>query len=152
MAEVAPVARTQAFGRDAREGQAREAHDREARRLAHTADLLVASLAQRDFEPRLAALVAHVADLGRQGLAVFELHAGLPNLQIALGHLALHLDDVGLRDVLLGVEQRVRELTVVGEQQGAAGVKVEPADGVQTGTRPRDQIGDGLAAFGIRKC
>jgi hypothetical protein len=128
---VAEFAGLEPLGGDPAEGQARQAHDREAGRLTHAADLLVAPLAQGDLEPGLAGLVAIEADLARAGRSVVERHPGGPALEIALGHLALHLDDVGLRDVMPRVQQPVGELSVVGEQQRAGGVEIEPPHRVE---------------------
>jgi hypothetical protein len=147
--QVAPLPRPQPLVGDAREREPRQAHDLEPRRLAHPTDLLVSPLPEGDLDPRLAVLEAIELHVCGERLAVLELYAVAPALQILLVHLALHLHHVRLRDVLLRVQQPVGELAVVRQQQGAARVKIEPADGVEAHARVRHEVGHRRAALGV---
>ena len=64
--------------------------------------------------------------LGGTRLLTVDDHAFFPAQAIGLFHLARDLDHVRLRDVALGVDQRIAEFAVVGEEKHAARVIVEP--------------------------
>ena len=140
--EVSPRPRTQALGVDAGEREPGETHDREPRRVAHAADLLVSPLVDRHLEPRLARFVTNHPHLRGGSLAIVELDAVHPALDVLLLHLAGDLDDVRLRNLAARVQEPLREVAVVGHQQDAAGVEVEASDGVHARGNAADQVLD----------
>jgi hypothetical protein len=148
--QLAVVAGAQAFGADTGELDARQAHDREPHRFAHAVDLAVAAFGDRDLQPGVGLLFAHDEEVGRLGLlTVVEHDAVAQRFDLGQRNLAADLHDVGLGHAARRVQERLRELAVVGQQDHAAGVEVEPADGIDALRDPLHQVGDRGAAFWV---
>ncbi len=114
-------------------------------------DQAVSALGDGDLDPRVVA-VGGVDDahLGRGGGAVVELDAALLDGAQLLGRRpAVDLGEVALGHPGAGVREAVRQLAVVGEQQGALGVVVEPPDGLDPGRGILEQVEDAPAALGV---
>lgn len=100
--------------------------DAVARRGDHPLDLVVLAFEDGQRER------VRGAGVGRDGrdrlrLAV-QLHAGAQRVQLRVVERVAHGRDVGLRHLALRRRVRVHELAVVGQQQQAGRVLVEPAD------------------------
>ena len=113
-------------------------------RLAHAAHLAVAALVDRDAQEA----GVEQRDLGRRGEAVVELDALAQAAERAAVRLALDLDEVLLVDAEARVREAVGEVAVVGEQQQALGVGVEPADREHPGLGGH-QVDDRRPALGV---
>jgi mannose-6-phosphate isomerase len=88
--------------------------------------------------------------LGRERLAVDELDAAPPAVYVAIFHQPLHLHHVRLRHGQTGVHQGHREIAVVGDEQGAARVEVEPPHRVDARRRHvAQEIVNGAPALGV---
>ena len=121
-------------------------HDRMADRLAHPPHLPVAALVDGEAHHVRA---SSETDLRRRGHAVVELDAlAEPAQRAPRRDVASHLGEVLLLDAEARMGQPVGEVAVVGEQQQALGVDVEPADRED----PRlggHEVDDGAAAVGV---
>src|SRR5436190_4842847 len=113
-----------------------------ADRLAHPPHLALAALVDRELEHA----GADLADLRGRGPAVLELHALAQALECTvLDEPAVHLGDVGARDLVARVHQPVGQLAVVGEQDQPGRIGVEPADRVQPNAGIHELGHDGAA-------
>ena len=112
---------------------------------------VLAPLVQHDLDHRLAGV--GVDDPERVDLhrAVVELDARrAAGGARSRGTEPLNLGEVGLAHLVGGVGQPVGQLAVVGEQQQALGVLVEPADVHQALGQVADHVADGRAGCGRR--
>ena len=136
--ELAPRAGLEPFEGQPRVAAAVEPHDRVADRRAHALDLMLAALVQHELDP------SRAESAGPRGSRrpVVELDAASEPLESLVGRVALDLGDVDLLDLVARVRKRVRELAVVGEQERAGRVCVEPADRDDAGGVV-DEVDDG---------
>jgi hypothetical protein len=117
-----------------------------AKRLDHPVDLTMLALVDRDAEPRVLALAGQDLDLGRhRDRAVVEGDAIAQRLDGVVPEPAVDLDVIRLRHVVGRGEQARRELAVVGEQQHALGVEVEPANRLHGDRQVREVVHHGRA-------
>ena len=86
-------------------------------------------------ESRLPGVTRERLDLGRSSDAVLELHAGAKRLEVRWCRVADHRRDVLLGDLVARMRETKRELAVIGEQQQARRVSVEPAHWKKAVTR-----------------
>ncbi|HWO18347.1 MAG TPA: hypothetical protein VNO30_06210 [Kofleriaceae bacterium] len=129
LVELARVADAQVVERQVRERHSLELVDAEPERLDHAVDLAVLALVDGHRDPRVLALTGEELHLSRhRDRAVVELHALAQLLQVLLCEPAMHLDVIRFRDVARRSEQPRRELPVVGQEQHAFRIEVEPAD------------------------
>ncbi len=127
------------------EGDPLERDDAVADVLEHAADLAVAPLVDPDLEQ------ARLDEVGarRSGAAVVELDAVAQRAERALGRaLRVDLGAVDLLDLVARVGQALGERAVVGQQDQARAVGVEPADRVEAAVGV-DEPDDGRAAVGV---
>jgi hypothetical protein len=98
---------------------------------AHEADLALAAFADGDAEAGVALVAVEHVYLGRGCEAAFD-HNALTKLGdgFTVGP-AAHDYLVLLIDLVAGVGEAEGEVAVVGEEEQAGGVGVEPADGVE---------------------
>lgn len=158
----APLAGLQVVQGDVPDLDANEAQGGEAYSRRHVAHLAVLALDERQPDPT-GGNVGSIADgwhtlpktVGRRG------HLGLARLgAIALDNqsflhlpqrfrrdLPVHLGKVGAWVRKLGVEQALDEPSVVGQEQGALAVVVEPTGGVHVG-RKSELVEGAVAGFG----
>ncbi len=144
---MAPLARLQAVQAPRTHSITNQAQGRESRGGGHAPYLTVAALGDGQGQPAGgdAGPVAyrwlpgpevglgHLAGLGRGGQAVLELQALPEPLEGHLADFPFHLHPVGLGHFLLRVGDAVLDFTVIGEQQQALTVLVEPTGRVETG-------------------
>ncbi len=114
----------------------------------HALDLVLATLADDDLHgggTGLDALRCHSLCLARVddaadcrlAQAVVELDATAERSQVAIGQVPVHECLVGLKDMLAGVQQVLRQVAVGGKEQKARGVAVQAAHREQPGNRSR---------------
>jgi hypothetical protein len=105
--------------------------DLEAKAFDHAVDLAVLAFVERDAEPRVLAFARQDLHLrGHRRRSVVERHAVAQRGEMPALEVAVYLDVVGLGHVIAGCEQPRRQLAVVGQQQHALAVEVEPTDGL----------------------
>lgn len=134
---------------DAGEGEAQKAQHREPGGLAEAMNLTVLPLLEHDLEPRLVAVEAQAPHLRRARGAAVYLDALLPAVEVFVLDEATDLRDVHLGRGLARMQQAVRELAVVGQEQGPARVEVEPPDGDDARRHPLHVLGDGGAPLWV---
>ena len=124
----------------------------EPHRFAHAPHLPVATLVNADVERRTLALRARQPHIGRTGAhAGLERHARAHATQLTrVGNVAdQHL--VALLHAVARVHELVRQLAVVGDEQEAAGVRVEPSHRKEP--RPgRQEIAHRRPSLGVGEC
>lgn len=97
-------------------------------------------------------VLARVAEFGhlrgpRWAVAEFDAFAKL--VELFVGQQRAGLDLVGLGDVEFRVHDALGELCIVGEDEEARGVEIEPADGDDEGLDVLQEVVDGGPAFRI---
>jgi hypothetical protein len=97
--------------------------------LDHPAHLTIAAFADRDLDVRVLAGVAHTLDVRRASRTIAEFHAAAQLIERGVGNQIGALHQICFRDFVIGVGEALGELGVVRENQEAAGVEVEAADG-----------------------
>jgi hypothetical protein len=101
--------------------------------LKHAPHLLIASLVQQHFKPRVRLRFIQLRDLcGLGASAVVELHASSQSLNSTLSRHALHFDFVNFLDLIASGSYKIREIAIVSEQQQTFGVEVETPDRMQS--------------------
>ncbi len=101
-----------------------QAHDRVPDSGEHALDLVLAAFVEGELElPR-----PEAADVGGGRGPIVELDARAEALERLLGGLAFDLDLVDLLDAVARMGEPVRQRAVVGQEQSARGVGVQPAD------------------------
>lgn len=103
----------------------------------HVADFAVLALANREHQPDIGALVTLQLGLDRAILHAVDLDAVLQFVKLRLGDLAMRADAVAPQPAGLRQLECASETAVIGEQQQAFSVEVEPADRDQ----PRQPFG-----------
>jgi hypothetical protein len=102
----------------------------ETDRGEHAPHFAVLAFVQRDREQRPFVGALEHFDEGRCGAAFGQAHALLHALDRLAVDAAAQLDQVGLGDAVARVRHAVAEVAVVGEQDQAGRILVEPTDGV----------------------
>ena len=97
--------------------------------LAHALDLVLAALVQRELQPARAVSLNEDSDASRRRDAVLELDSVAQPGEGVERRRAHDVRLVDLRHAVARVGQAVREVAVVGEQERAGRVDVEPPDG-----------------------
>jgi hypothetical protein len=116
----------------------------------HAAHLAIAAFGDGDFDEAFGA-IAEAMDVGGARGSVAEFDALAELVELLAGEDGGGFDEVGFGDVEFGIGEAFGELGVVGHQEEAGGVEVEPADGGEEGADVFQQVVDGGAAFGILK-
>ena len=133
-------------------GHAAELDEVEMDGLEHAANLAVLALADADDKPGVVAGVTVADDVcGQRDVAVVE-HDALTEPLDARVHViddAAQLCLVDLRHFVARVGEQLGQFTIVGEDDGALGVPVEAADGVDAAILGRDERGDDGASLGV---
>jgi hypothetical protein len=129
LGQLAPIAHSQIMERQRRKRDSLQLVDLVAERLDHAMDLAMLALVDRDAEPGVLALARQDLDLGRHRHgAIVERDAVPQRLDLFAAELGVHLDVIGLGDVVARGEQPRRQIAIVGQEQDAFGVEVEPTD------------------------
>ncbi len=92
------------------------------------AHLAVLALADREHDPDIGALVALQCRIDRAVFDAVDLDALLQLVELPLRHLAMGADAIAAQPAGVGQFERARQPAVIGQQQQALGVEVEPAD------------------------
>ncbi|HTE54103.1 MAG TPA: hypothetical protein VK698_24785 [Kofleriaceae bacterium] len=151
LGQLARVADSQAVVVEAGERHALQLEHLVAERLGHAVDLARLALGQGDDQPVVAALAAQVVHLGRAGQgAVLQPDPAPHRLHVGRPHLAAELHVIGLLDVLLRRLQRGRQVAVVGQEQHALAVVVEPTDRLHRDREVVQVLHHGQAALVVR--
>jgi len=125
-------------------------------RVAHVADLPVAPLANRklDHAARLAARPDHAQepDARGQGPASLDLDTAAQAIEVVIVRHTGDLRFVRPLQLVPRMRHALGELAVVGEQNQALGIGIQPADGIEVpaDAAARHQIDDGRALLRIR--
>src|SRR5579872_2618825 len=106
-------------------------------------------LAQDDLEPGALALLLELLDAASADVALAEVDAFEELLDVLSGGPAGNLDDIGLVDAEARVRQAIGQVAVVGEQQQALAIFVEPADGVDALGDVRHEVDGPGTASGV---
>src|SRR5262245_13231957 len=120
---------------------------RKADRVEHPAHLALATLDHYQPDPAAALGAAGRTRLDRPGDPVLQLDPPLQSRELTVRGRAVDLGQVLLLDLEPRVREPVRELAVVGQQQEALGVPVEPPDREHVHVL-RKQVGQ--VPFGVR--
>ena len=126
--------------------------DRMADRLAHIPHLTVPAFVDRDDERGLRGVAAqrHESHFGRRRAPAIDHQPARKAVEIVgVGH-AEDARLVDARDLVARMREARREITVVGEQQQAFGLVVEPPDRVHVFTHTPQEIDDRRAPLRIR--
>ncbi len=140
--------RTEFPGLHAGDGDARlvwpeKAHHRVANGCTQALHQVRPPLAHRHSQPGVAFRRLETLHLERAGRTVLQADTGQESGQALVGGDALHLGQVGARDLKAGVQKPVRGRSVVGDQQRALGVPVQSADGEDAGGDALQKAADG---------
>jgi len=120
-----------------------------ADRFDHATHLPVAAFGDGQFKVRISRRSAHPFDDGGTCGPIAQFHAAPKSFEGIVGNKIGALDQIRLRDFVIGVRQPLSELRIVGEDQQAAGIQIEPADRRNESVDIRNQIVDGRASLGI---
>src|SRR4029078_6767380 len=131
--KVAPMPRRQLAEHDAAGAHALESRDREPHQLAHATDLALPAFAQRESQ----LMLVLPRNARRLQLDAVELEAVLELFQAGRRERAFDAHEVFLLDLGVAPDQPSRDASVLGEDDEAGGVDIEPACGCETaqGTR-----------------
>ncbi len=140
----------ESIGRNARERETRKTHHAKASGFTHAPNLLIATFANRELDPRLVALVADQRCLGRLRLAIFKHDTLRPMFNVTLLHDTGNLHDVALGNFAFRMEKSVRKLTIVGYQYDAACAEIEASHRENASADRLQVVAHGGTAFRIR--
>ncbi len=110
---------------------------------------MLAALVQGHLDEVVLAGLLHDAEVVRARVAVLELDAVLQALAEVARDRADDVREVGLLHAVLRVREAVRQLAVVGEQDDALGLRVEPAHVEEPGLAVGDVVAEALPALGV---
>jgi hypothetical protein len=129
--QIAPLAGLQIAQFQRREMRAQYAIDRKTQRASNTPDLALAALVHRDLKLCETRLAPHDLDFDRRGPAILEHDAAPPDVEYVVTHVAVHRHLVNLGVAVAWVRQPLGQLAIVGEQNQAFAVGIQPSDRVQ---------------------
>src|SRR5262245_9193281 len=95
---------------------------------ADVAHLAILAFADREHQPDIGALVTLQRRLDRTVFDALDLDAVLELVKLRLRDVAMRADAIAAQPAGIRQLERTREATIIGEQQQALGVEVEPAD------------------------
>ncbi|EAU61847.1 hypothetical protein STIAU_6592, partial [Stigmatella aurantiaca DW4/3-1] len=127
--ERAQLAWAHAAHANTRVGRPEQPHHRVPHRGAQPLDEVGPSLGDDDLQPRVALGLLEQVHRQGGGHSILEPHAAAQLLQRGPVGRALHLGQVRARHLKAGVRELVRQRPVIGEEQRALGVVVQPAHG-----------------------
>ena len=94
----------------------------------HVAHLAVLAFADRKHQPDIGALVALQRRIDRAVFDAVDLDAFFQLVELALRDLAMGADAITPQPAGVRQFERARQPAIIGEQQQAFGVEIEPAD------------------------
>lgn len=112
---------------------------------SHAADLPVSPFADSEFDPEIldgfadanrgisrgnGGLRIKQASFRREGFAAFNNHAGAQRPQSILIRQTLNEDEIGFRNMVLGIEKAFVQIPFIGKQQQSLRVGIQPPDRV----------------------
>src|SRR5438552_4610779 len=121
----------------------------EAEMRQHVAHLAVLAPADREHQPDIGALVALQRRIDRTVFDAVDLDAVLQLVELRLRHLAVGADAITAQPAGIGQFEHAREPAVVGQQQQALGVEIEPADRDQPRQAFRQMVEHRGPPFGV---
>src|SRR5262245_35542790 len=124
-----------------------ELQDLASQGLDHAAHLAVPALGQRDLEDGAAGSVADAAHAGGLRRAVVERDPLPERIERGVVEEDRGFHEVRLRDLVLGVRERLGELGVVRQEEEAARVEVEPAHGEHVRSMLGQEVVDRLPSL-----
>ena len=131
---------------------------------SHSADLAVAALAEAEFDPEILDRFANTnwrmsrrkgglrieqASFCGEGFAAFNENAGAQRAQSFFIRQTLNEDEIGFRDMVLGVEQSFVPLRLVGQKKQSLRVGIQAADRVDISGKV--EIRQGAVGTAIRR-
>ncbi len=133
------------------EGGADELQHEIVQRLEEASDLAVSPLGQGNAIPGVGGGLSLENELKGEHRTTVEtnLAPGHP-FEVGRREASLDFDKVGPGDLETGVEDPLGEVSVVGQEKGPLGLKVEPSD-VKKGVDPGEVLPEGRAAFRIKE-
>src|SRR6266850_4681844 len=115
----------------------------------HVADLAVLAFADRKHQPDIGALVALQRRIDRTVFDAVDFDALFQFIELALGDLAMGTDAIAPQPAGIGQFEHARQPAVIGQQQQAFGVEIEPADADQPRQAFRQIVEHRRPSFGI---
>jgi hypothetical protein len=103
-----------------------EPDNRTADVIEHATHLAFPALMDRDLDPGIHLLFADLSHPGRCGLAILQEHALFKHADLAVGEHSLYLGKVRLGELVLGVGDQMRKVTVVGQEQKTFRIVIQP--------------------------
>ena len=131
------------------EGNADQPIDAEADMLKHALDLAVLALAQAHGNPDVRALRTIQLGLDAGIIDAVDAHAGAQRIEHGLLDLAMRTHPVAPQPTGSGQFEHPRQAAVIGEQQQAFGVYIEPPDGDDARHIRRQALKYRRASFGV---
>lgn len=95
----------------------------------HPLDLVFPAFMDGDFKPGIALRLTDLRYFRRRRKPIFQLDTSLQGLNLGIVEDALDLDQVGFGNVVARMEQRLREISVIGQQHEPFTVEIQPPDG-----------------------
>src|SRR5882724_5229175 len=115
----------------------------------HVADFTVLAFADRKHQPDIGALVALQCRVDRAVFDAVDLDAFFQFIELRLRHLAMGADAITPQPAGIGQFERARQPAIIGQQQQAFGVEIEPADRDQPRQAFRQIVEHRRPSFGI---
>lgn len=97
--------------------------------LDHPLNLMFTPLMNRHFEPGIAFSLADLRHFRRCGEPILKFNAPFKGLNFGIVEHALDLDQIGFRDMVAWMEQRLCEIPMIGQQHEPFTIEVQPPDG-----------------------
>lgn len=117
--------------------------------LDHSLDLVLPALMDSDFQPGIALRLADLHDFRRCRKPILEFNAPFKGLNFGIVEHALDLDQIGFRDMVAWMEQRLCEIPMIGQQHEPFTIEVQSPDGKYPHRHPVQEILHGWTPFGI---
>jgi hypothetical protein len=117
-----------------------ELHDLAADCFHHPPYLAIAAFADSDFDVRVLAGIAYPFHFGGTRGTIAEFDPAAQSIERFIGDRTSTLHQVGFGDFVIGVREPLRELSIVGEDQKAAGIEIQTTYRGNEGVDIGDQI------------
>ena len=118
-------------------------------RLQHALHLMFPPLMNRDLQPGVLFSLSDFFHPRRAGDAILHLHAAFQGFDLVVRQHPLHFDQVRFGDMVPGMDQRLRQIAVVGQQHQPFAVRIQSADRKHADAHAMKQILHRRPAFGI---